>query len=371
MNIEEIENIATGIKTVTNEVANRLNNMDSKIERAITEIAQKSEGYTTMPGMIANPLTKLMSDPSIQSFRTDAGVKSASVTLPGKFSRLIKSVVGDQASSGNDYYSVAPVRDNRLGEYAERRLSIFDVLPSLQVNSNSFEFNRLDNYLNAADYQSQEAAEKAQASMPTELISAPITTIAHWLPMSEQVLADVPALQNQASTLMRYGVEHKAAAEIIAGNTPGKISGLHTEATPIMVDAGTFLADAVAKAITALDADGWMPNLIIMHPNDWNLIRTARENEDGGAYLLGQLSNMPMASLWGLPVITDPACPIDSPLVLDSSQVAILDRQAARIELGRIGNQFIANEVVMRAEARIGLAVFSRSAVLSVMYESE
>ena len=371
MNIEEIENIATGIKTVTNEVANRLNNMDSKIERAITEIAQKSEGYTSMPGMSANPLTKISTDQSFQHFRSDAGIKSASITLSGSFGRLIKSVVGDAPSSTNDYYSVAPVRDSRIGEFAQRRLSIFDALPTLVVGSNTFEFNRLDNYLSAANYQDEETAVKAQASMPTELISVPITTIAHWLPLSEQVLADVPALQNQASTLLRYGVEQKAAAEIIAGNSLGKISGLHAESTPIMVTNGTFLGDAVATAITALESEGWQPNLIIMNPADWNVIRTAREDSGNGAYLLGQLGNMPMQSLWGVPVITDPACPIDSPLVLDTSQTAILDKQSTRIELGRIGNQFITNEVVMRAEARIGLAVFSRSAVLSVMYESD
>lgn len=369
----ELDEFSTAIKAHADAVAQRIEKLDQKLDRSITDIVhQCTNGYGLLgTTQNLNPLTKIASDQAFQQFRSDAGIKSASMTLTGSFGKLIKSVVGDIPSSTNNFYSVAPVRDNRLGEYAERRLSVFDVLPTLLVGANTFEFNRLDGYLNAADYQDYEGAQKAQASMPTELVSVPITTIAHWLPLSEQVLADVPALQQQASTLLRYGVEQKAAAEIICGNSTGKISGLFTEATPIMIPGGTFLGDAVASAITALEAEGWQPNLIIMNPADWNVIRTAREDSGNGAYLLGQLGNMPMQSLWGIPVITDPACPSGSPLVLDTSQTAILDRQSTRIELGRIGNQFITNEVVMRAEARLGLAVFSKSAVLSIMYESD
>lgn len=71
-------------------------------------------------------------------------------------------------------------------------------------------------------------------------------------------------------------------------------------------------------------------------------------------------------SIWGMRVITDPAVAQGNPLVLDSSQVAILDRMDARIEFGREGNDMTTNQVTALAETLIGLAVFSPSAVLVV-----
>jgi hypothetical protein len=58
---------------------------------------------------------------------------------------------------------------------------------------------------------------------------------------------------------------------------------------------------------------------------------------------------------------------IGEPLVFDASQIAILDRQSARVELGRESDDFTRGLVTMLAEVRAGLAVFSPSAILKVV----
>lgn len=341
----------------------RLNDMDA----AITELCQKSDGLRSMPGTSNNPLTALAKSDALTGFRGDRTIKTAGVQLPGSVKMLFKgAVVGDVASSGNQLIGVPANFDSRLGEVGGRKLSIFDILPSLPIGSNSFEFNRLDGYTNAAAYQANEASAKAAASMPTELVTAPICTIAHILPMSEQVLADMPALTQQVGNLLAYGVRAKASAEIISGATSGKIQGLATEGATYTVSGSPNLPDAVASAISQLEINGWQASAILMSPGDWLEVRTMRESSGSGMYLYGTPAAAAAPSLWGVPVVVDPAVTDGEPIVLDASQVAILDRQQALVEFGRMGDDFGNNIIRARAECRVGLAVFSPSAVLVV-----
>ena len=171
-----------------------------------------------------NALSSIATNPSVVAVR-DRSQKSASVALDCNITMLRKSVLGD---SGVEQWDVQPQRNQNIFANPRRVLSLFDVLPSLQVNSNAFEFHRLDSYTNAAAYQTAEGAAKAAGAMPTALISAPITTIAHYIKASEQVLSDVPALQMQMSSLIQYGVLAKAESELVVGATIGKIQGLLT-----------------------------------------------------------------------------------------------------------------------------------------------
>ena len=316
-------------------------------------------------------LSELTKSAALQNFIQDRSVKSAGVKLTGMLKTLTKgTVVGDVASSNNQLIHVPAQFDPRLGEGGNRRLSVFELLPTLAVGSNSFEFNRLDGYSNAAAYQSQEGAVKATASMPTELVTSPICTIAHILPVSEQVMADMPALMQQVTVLMTYGVRAKASSEIIAGNVSGKIQGLTTEGTTYTVSGAPSLPDAIASAISQLEINGWQASAILMNPSDWLAVRTMRESVGSGQYLYGSPAQATAQTLWGIPVVVDPAVPLDSPIVMDASQVVILDRQQAMVEFGRTENDFETNTLRARAECRIGLAVFSPSAVLNVAIAS-
>ena len=358
----------TAINASAKQIRGELDAMNRRLEGAITEIAQKSDGFRTMPGASSrSPLDELAKSSGLQNFVQDRSQKSVGVKLPG----LVKSlVVGDVQSSTTNLIGVPAQFDPRLGDAGARRLSIFEILPSLAVSSNAFEFNQLDAYVNNAAYQSQEGATKASTSLPTTLVNAPICTIAHILPVSEQVMADMPALQQQVASLLTYGLRAKASAEIIAGNTAGKIQGLTAEGTVYTVSGGPNLPDAIAAAVSQLEISGWQASAILLNPADWLLIRTMRESAGTGQYLYGSPAAATAQTLWGIPVIADPSVPLDSPIVLDASQVAILDRQQAMVEFGRSQDDFETNTLRARAECRIGLAVFSPSAVLNVAIAS-
>jgi HK97 family phage major capsid protein len=343
-----------------------------ELQAEITDLSQKSAGYRSVPTGGASGgagggslLNKFATLEQVRAFAGDRSIKNANVKL-GALNVLTKSgiVVGDLASSSNDLFNTQPNRSPTIGENAQRRLSLLTELQRIPVTSNAFEFNQLDSYVAAANYQGQEGALKPQQSMPTELKTAPIATIAAWTRFSEQVLADNPALQVQANGLLRYGVLAKAQAEMIAGND--QIVGLQELATSYIAASDAPMADAIGAAQTALDIQGWNGTHVVMHPTDWHAIRAERE-ENGGAYIANGWANPNRPTIWGMSVITDPAVDLGKPLVFDATQCAILDREDARVELGRSGDDFIRNQVVMLAEMRVGLVVFSPSAVLQVV----
>lgn len=356
------------IEVVKQGLADVERKMDAKMQAVIVEIAQKMDGAGDMIGNTGpnksggNAMAALGASAEVKAFAADRSMKSANVALPGSLVQ-IKSVVGDVAGSGNNLFNVQPQRAPGLAGFAGRKLSIFEVLPRLQVTSNAFEFNRLDGYASAAAMQTKEGAAKAQGSLPTGLINAPIVTVAHYLKLSEQVLSDAPALAQQVSSLLTYGVLAKASAEILAGATAGKIQGLATQATAYASVAGATLADAIGGAATALDTSGWNADTVIMHPDDLFAIRSER-NAQG--YIASGWVGGAEQTVWGLRAVADPSIAAGSPIVLDSSQVAILDREQTRVEFGRSGTDMTDNLVTALGECRIGLAVFAPAAVLEV-----
>jgi HK97 family phage major capsid protein len=346
--------------------------LDDKLERSLNELAQKMETATGDGrgdrGNKGNPLAKLADDSGMQALR-NGNAKSAIVTLDGSVGLLCKStVVGDTAGTSEEGYNVAPQRDPRLANDPRRALSLLDFLPSMRVTSNSFEFNRLTGYSSAAGYQASEGDAKPEGALPTDLITASIATIAHHIPASRQVLSDVPALQQQISSLLQYGVRAKLEREILLGaGGVGVISGLTDSGNYTAYTAaasGDTLADAVAKAEATMLAAGWRPNVIVVHPDDWRDARQERADAGAGVYIAGSWRDPAPPSIWSIPVITNPAITAGNFLIMDSSQVMVLDRMQATVEVGTINDQFTRNCVTVLAELRAGLAVFAPGAVM-------
>jgi HK97 family phage major capsid protein len=361
---EVLNAIAEGRQALDAHIGDRFKRLDV-LEDAVRDIQQKGESFggEVVTGR-SNVLAKLSNNPQIASLR-DRSVKTALVKLDASLPELlIKSAVTGDGSSSTGATPV-PLRAQVFGEHARRRLSVLDVLPRLPVSAGSFEFERLDGYSAAAAFQANEGAPKAQTSVPMGLQTVPVTTIAHFIRASEQVLSDVPYLQQLLGDLLRYGVMRKLENEVIAGSTSGKIAGLQQQADEF-TPAGSSgsLADQIGEALTELDIRGWNGGLVILHPNDWQSIRAERDDENG--YVAAGWSTPNGPSIWGIPAVTSPAVTEGRPLVLDPSQCIVLDRQQATVELGRAGDDFTENMLTLRGELRAGLALFSPSAVLRI-----
>src|SRR5690606_6458568 len=114
-------------------------------------------------------------------------------------------------------------------------------------------------------------------------------------------------------------------------------------------------ADRVGEAITSLKARGWNPNVVVMNPADWFTIASERAETGNGQYVLGSPRDPSPASLWGVPVVVTVAMPAGKALVLDTTTLALLDRQEVTVEASRHdGNNFRRNLVTILAELRAG-----------------
>lgn len=334
----------------------------STLDTRMRDIEQKSVGSSATRGALPsrNPLTAIVNSPEVKAF-SERRTKSATIPVEGL---TIKNILvnGNSGSSDADGYDTQAQRAQILANDPRRQLRLLNVLPRLPVTTNKFEYVRLDGYSNAAAEQGQEGAAKATASVPTTVETANIVTVAHVLRVSEQVLADNAALQMQLNNLLSFGVADKAEQLIVAGN--GDVQGIETSAT-VFTPTALSAADRIGEAAAELEVDGWIATHVLLHPRDWQRIRSERATGDDHYTATGW--NMPAApNLWGLPVITTSSLTEGTALVIDANQLAILDRMQTVVDLGRINDDFARNVVAIRAEARIGLAIFSAGAVLSV-----
>src|SRR5690606_37334688 len=88
-------------------------------------------------------------------------------------------------------------------------------------------------FTNNADVVSENpSGGKPQSNITFEADSAPIVTIAHWVPASKQVLSDVPMLQSYVDGRLRYGLKFKEEAQLLKGSGVSlNIDGIYTQAS--------------------------------------------------------------------------------------------------------------------------------------------
>lgn len=280
----------------------------------------------------------------------------------------IKALVNDgRGQVGDSGVNVQPQRAAGVFNDPRPVLSLLSVLPSIPVASGSYEYTQLGAYVNAADYQVKEGDLKAEAEMELGVVTANVTTIAHWTRASLQILDDAPSLEVYISNLLTYGVLSKLEQQLIngvAGN--GKIEGLLAQATTFVPNDPDSPTDRIGAAVAQLKASGWNPSVIVMNPLDWFDISKSKATGDG-QYLLGSPQNPAPQALWGCSVVTTPAMARSKVLVLDPAQVAVLDRMAPAVIASRFDrDNMVTNMITLLGEMRAGLAVFAKAAVYSV-----
>ena len=335
----------------------------AEMQAKFIELAQKGDNaFSTHTPAQKSVTAQLLESPQLKALR-ERTAKHISIPLDGV---SLKAIVSDAGSSNDSPYPTQAQRDNRFGEDARRRLTLLDVAPRLAVGTGSFEFVQLDSYTNAAGIQVAQGDLKAEQSTEFELAVANIATVAVTQAISQQAMADNPALAAFLQSRMMFNVLEKLERELIAGpGGSGQISGLLNQALQFVPSSSNAAgADAIGEAQAALTVDGWNAGLVILHPRDWQTIRS--ERAQGGEYVAGGWDQPSAPNIWGVPVIANAALTQGTALVLDPAQMVVLDRQQPAFELGYVDRQFAENMLTCRAEARAGLAVFSPSAVLKV-----
>jgi len=241
-----------------------------------------------------------------------------------------------------------------------QRLTMRDLFPAIPVTSNLIEYVREASFTNNAGYQANEGDVKPESALTFEMLFKPVQTLAHWLPISVQLLSDAPALQGYINTRLTYGLKLKEEKELLVGTgANGAISGIVTNACAYKTSAnakGDTRIDTIHKAGEQLEKTFYPWDFIVMNVSDWAAIERIKKQD--GDYLFANPQAVNTRILWGRPVVPTPAMDEGSFLVGSSMAATIWDRRDATIEISREHSDFFTrNLAAILAEERLALTV--------------
>lgn len=305
-------------------------------------------------------LEALQQDPGLKALQRGDKHARISLQIEGLSVKTLVSDLNGVDTANGTIGAVAP-RDPGYWGYAFRPPSLLSLLPSRNVSSNAYEFVRLS-FSGDADVQA-EGERKAEMDFTGDTETAKVQTIAVLATASKQILDDISTLEQELGRIMIEKVRAKADLALIdsSGTGANYIEGLNTQSVAINT-LSNAVPDRIGEALVAMQSAGYYPTVILMHPDEWFHIQSMKDAE--GRYLYGDPATPAPPSLWNLPVVTTPNLAQGRALLVDATKVLVLDREQINLAISFENNDnFERNLVTLRAEMRIGLAVFDTAAV--------
>lgn len=276
-------------------------------------------------------------------------------------------------ATGQNQPLVADMRVAGIINNPNRVLTIRDLLPVGRTSSNLVQFTKENVFTNNAAPQyaspARENVTKPESGITFTLANAPVITLAHWIPVSRQVLDDAPQLQGYINGRLMYGLKLVEENQLLNGDGTGSnISGI--------LDSGNFTAynraqtgdtkiDALRRAITQGALSEYFIDTIVLNPADWEEIELTKET--GGAYIWANPALAGAPQLWGRRVVATNSITAGTFLVGAFSMGAqIWDRQDAAMQISfENDTNFVKNMATLLVEERLALTVYRPSAFVS------
>jgi HK97 family phage major capsid protein len=244
-----------------------------------------------------------------------------------------------------------------------RPIVVADLLAPGTTTSNMIAYMREKTFTNAAA-PVLEGGLKPESTLIFEGATDPVRKIAHWLPVTEEMLEDVPQIRSYIDARLIIGVQLVEDDQLLNGDgVAPNLLGLRSRAglaAPIVRVGTETNADALLRQALAIFGSSFlMPDGFVLNPADWaNTLLT--KSEAGDYYTGGPFSPIQGASLWGLPVAVTPMMEAATGFVGAFKTAAqIFRRGGIRVEASNShADFFIKNLVAIRAEERLALAVY-------------
>lgn len=309
--------------------------------------------------------------PGYQVIESEIG--KSLVGKKGKFSVVIEGIKNMITSATTDADGSAGdlvVVDRRPGIIAppQRRMTIRSLLMPGRTNSNSIEYVQETGFTNAAATQQAEGDLKAESTMKFDLKQSPVVTIAHFVVASKQILDDAPMLQSYIDSRLRYGLSYEEERQILNGTgSGGDLDGLINNSTafdPAFTPDFLSPIDTLRLAMLQAELAEWPATGHVLHPTSWARIELTKDQE--GRYIFANPQSLRGPTLWGLPVVATQAM-TDTKFLTGAFVPAaqLFDREDANVQIStEDSDNFRRNKVTIRAEERLGLAIYRPEALV-------
>jgi HK97 family phage major capsid protein len=206
-----------------------------------------------------------------------------------------------------------------------------------------------------------EGATKPKSDITYSRLSVPVTTIAHWIIASKQILADFKQLATLINGRLQFGLKLAEEQEILFGDGIGDhLNGLVPQATARSAaydKSGDTMIDIIRHAMLQVQLAFYPTTGIVLSPTDWHELELTKDSF--GRYILAAPASNTPAMLWGVPVVQCYSMAAGDFLVGAFKLAAtIFDREQAQILVSNEDNDnFTRNMVTILCEERLALAV--------------
>ena len=289
--------------------------------------------------------------------------RSPSIEVP--YASLLATTLTEDPASGGKL--LVPQYLPGIQSVQFKRLVVADLIAPGTADSNTIIYMVETAFTNAAAPVAEGAA-KPESALTFDQKTDPVSKIAHWLPVTEEMLEDVSAIRSYIDARLRLGISLAEEDQLLNGNgTPPNIMGIMNRsglATAVARNAGATPpetnADAILRQVTAIATTSFVyPDGIVVNPANWFAIQTSKDN-NGQYFGGGPFSSLPTTSLWGIPVAPTPSIVANTALVGAFGTMAqFFRRGGVRVEASNSHQDFfIKNLVAIRAEERGALAVY-------------
>jgi len=251
----------------------------------LTELEQKAarEPGNDEPKTPRTPGYKFVEDEAVKAFMANpSGGKSVSVDVKA----IIGGGTADVMGAAGDL--VVPDRGALISP-PNRELTVRDLLTPGRTSSSSIQYPQETGYTNAAGTVAEDGTLKPQSDIKFDLKTSAVTTIAHWVLATRQILDDAPMLQSYIDGRLRYGLKYAEELQLLHGDGLGiNLHGIYTQAV-LMTDPGVIAnaqrLDVLRMAMLQASLAEFPATGIVLHPTDWASIETTKDTT--GRYIIG------------------------------------------------------------------------------------
>lgn len=266
-------------------------------------------------------------------------------------------------------WAPANVRSDVVAMSAQRPISLLDYLPSqtVSVGQSGYRYMLETTFTNSAA-ELAEAGTYAEGALALTEQVINIRKLGTTIPVTDEQLEDVAGAEDYLTTRITLMLRTRLENQIVAGaGTSNTILGLSNFSGVLTQARGSDdQYTAIYKAVTKIRSQGFTePNLVVMHPLDWQTIRLAQATT--GQFLWDNPAVAGAKSLFGMNVIVSVVMTQGTALVLDTAWTSVLYRHGIEfVSTNAHASEFLSGVQRIRADVRAAVALYRAPAVCVV-----
>jgi HK97 family phage major capsid protein len=312
------------------------------------------------------------------SFREGMSIPAVSMEAKGT---LLEGAGGGGGALASTVPQVVPGVTEKLFQ----RLTVADLQMQGQATTSSIRYV-VEGTATSGAAGVAEGGTKPESSLGLTTTDEPIKKIATLLPVSEEMLEDAPQIQSYINGRLSLFVKIEEERQLLRGTSGGnEVQGLLTSRNVPIYAGGTAAGNKAVqlfKAMNGLRGSAFLePEWTIMNPADWESIRlltdTAGQFFGGGPFQgpYGNGSNSDASNqlssatdtIWNKPVYVTSAVGAGTAVVGTRSSAQVWRRGGLSVDASNSHSTFFQlNLVAIRAEERLGLAVYRPTGFVEV-----